>query len=318
VDALINRLSTRFLVVTVTPNILLVCYVSFLLAAGAPTRSPSLANALKVLDKFSIRQLVVMLAVILIISVAIHPLQTPLIQLVEGYWQRLPFGAAITKFCVNRFQMERDVLQQEEKRLEEINKAGKWDRAAEQAYTEVLRRQDWLPQGDEYLLPTALGNTLRMGEIRAGDRYGLNLEIAMPRLVPLLSAEILTELRDRRNQLDAVVRLCVAAGLATTIGLGLLLCHGHWLFLPFSTYIMCWLCYRSAVVAARSYSVSLAAAVDLYHLQLFDALQLKRPVSLAEECNLNATLAMLFRGVDNQDVDELRYAARKTDQQSGE
>ena len=45
-----NRLGTRFLVVTVLPNILLIGYVGLLLAAGAPAHTPSLLQALTVLD----------------------------------------------------------------------------------------------------------------------------------------------------------------------------------------------------------------------------------------------------------------------------
>jgi hypothetical protein len=297
VDALTKRLSTRFLVVTVMPNVLFIVYVGFLLAAGAPTRSPSLARAAKVLDALTIRQAIVVLVAVLIISVAIHPLQTPLIQFVEGYWQALPFGQAFQNRCTNRFRSE---LRWAER---EIKLAG-------QSYQEALYRRDWLPPTEDDLRPTALGNTLSTGEIRAGERYLLDIRIAMPRLAPLLSARSLAELRDRRNQLDAAVRLCVGAGLSTVVGLGLLLWHEHWLFLPLGTYLVSWLCYRSAVAAARGFSDSLAAAVDLHHLKLFDALQLERPASLAEEWDLNTKLDMLFKNEIDRDVaDELRYVA---------
>ena len=71
-DALTKRLGTRFLVVTVLPNVLFTAYVGFLLAAGAPTHSPSLAHALKVLDALTVRQIIVLLVAVLIISVAIE------------------------------------------------------------------------------------------------------------------------------------------------------------------------------------------------------------------------------------------------------
>ncbi len=170
------------------------------------------------------------------------------------------------------------------------------------------------------MLPTDLGNTLRTGETRAGDRYGLDMEFAMPRLNPLLSDASQAELSDRRNQLDAAARLCVVAGLSTAGGLCLLLWHESWLFLPVATYVLCWACYRAAVAAARSFSVSLAAAIDLHHLQLFDALQLERPASLADEYELNtAIIGFLFRdGLSDQDMSGLRYIAPKTDKPSAE
>jgi hypothetical protein len=138
----------------------------------------------------------------------------------------------------------------------------------------------------------------------------------MPRITPLLSAASLAELRDRRTQLDAAVRLSVVTGLATAAGVGLLVWHGAWLFLPLVTYLLCWASYRAAVAAARGFSVSLAAAIDLHHLQLFDALHLERPTNLEEEYDLNTTLSIMFRdGLPPGDRSDLSYIPPKEDKQ---
>lgn len=314
-EALASRLGTRFLVVTVVPNALLIAYVGLLLAAGAPARSPSLARALKVLDGLTIRQVVALLLGLLIISIATHPLQTPLIQLVEGYWWGLPFGSAIAIHATERFRQEltsvRNELQASETEESEETEQSEW--AATRSIAHARNRQYWLPTREYNLLPTALGNTLSTGEIRAGDRYGLETVFAMPRLAPLLSPPSLAELRDRRNQMDAAVRLCAAAAIATVVGIVLLLRYGPWLFLALATYLLCWMCYRAAVAGARGFCNSLAAAVDLHHLRLFDALQLERPPNLEEEFTLNATLAMLFRGddLDPEAQANLRYIKRQ-------
>lgn len=89
-EALTSRLGTRFLVVTVVPNILLIGYVSFLVASGAPAQSPSPARALRVLDGLTGHQVIAVILGAFVVSVATHPLQIPLIQIVEGYW----WGAA--------------------------------------------------------------------------------------------------------------------------------------------------------------------------------------------------------------------------------
>jgi hypothetical protein len=297
-ESLTSRLGTRFLVVTVVPNILLLGYVGFLLAAGAPARSPSLTRAAAVLDGLSTRQFIVLALAVLVFSVATYPLQTPLIQLVEGYWRGLPFGSAAADTLTARFR-------------EELRRA-----------KEVPARRPpyWLPPRERDLLPTVLGNTLRVGEGRAGDRYGLDLEWAWPRLSPLLSKSSLADLRDRRNQLDSAVRLCIVAGLATAIGIFLLIRHGSWLFLPVGTYALCWACYRAAVNAAKGFSKSLAAAVDLHHLKLFDALQMKRPADLEDEYKLNTgTLKFLFlSGIRYEDMGKLNYLPLKTDKPSEE
>ena len=320
-EALASRLGTRFLVVTVVPNALLIAYVGLLLAAGAPARSPSLARALKVLDGLTIRQVIALLLGLLIISIATHPLQTPLIQLVEGYWWGLPFGPAIAIHATERFRQEltsvrHELEASETEESEETEQSEETDQsewAATRSIAHARNRQYWLPTRHYNLLPTALGNTLSTGEIRAGERYGLETVFAMPRLAPLLSPPSLAELRDRRNQMDAAVRLCVAAAIATVVGIALLLQYGPWLFLTLATYLLCWMCYRAAVAGARGFCNSLAAAVDLHHLRLFDALQLERPANLKEEFTLNATLGMLFRGddFDPEAQANLRYIKRQ-------
>jgi hypothetical protein len=303
-DALASRLGTRFLVVTVAPIIMLIGYLGFLLAAGAPTHNPSLARALKTLDKLTIRQGIVLVIAVLVISVALHPLQTPLIRMMEGYWHELPFGKVAAQRFITRF---RDDL-----RLSNEAKGTRASRSRDPAVAQALKaavqRGYWLPAHEADLLPTALGNTLRAGERRAGDRYGLEMQFALSRLMPLLSAASLADLRDRRNQLDAAARLCVAAGISTVTSLVLLIWHGSWLILPLATYLLCWACYRGAIAAAQGFSTSLAAAVDLHHLELFDAMHLERPKNLEEEYDLNTTLCIMFHdGLRYDDMSELRY-----------
>jgi hypothetical protein len=302
-DSLTSRLGTRFLVVTVVPNMLLFSYIGFLFAAGAPTHPASLARAIKVLNGLSIREIVASVLVVLIISFVTHPLQTPLIRLAEGYWHGLPFGSTVAAWFTVRFQNE---LRQSRDRG---RGSGSWGSAA------ARRRREWLPPR-RMLLPTVLGNTLWKGEHTAGARYGLVLERAWPRLSLLLSASCLNELRDRRNQLDSAAQFCFTAGIATVAGICLLTWHESWLFLPFVTYVLCWVSYRAAIAAAQSFSGSLAAAVDLHHLQLFDALQLKRPADLAEERDLNIKLDFLFRYVlsDEGQMREFRYVATGPDE----
>jgi hypothetical protein len=306
VGAFVGRLATRFLVVSVVPNALLLGYVGFLIAAGAPAHAPSPARALTALDHLTGNQITAIILAVLIISVASHPLQVPLIQLLEGYWWGLPFGPKLANLATQRFRNERSRVIRELQRTKDRQKS---DWSAKNSAREAQFRWNWLPPGAPDLLPTALGNTLWRGETRAGRRYELDLEVVLPRLTPLMAPGVLAELNDLRNQLDAAVRLCVVAGVATAVSIGLLIWYGPWLFMALATYLACWACYRSAVAAARRFSISLAAAVDLHHLKLFDALSLERPANLAEERERNKTLTKLFRGelLKKQEMDVLRY-----------
>jgi hypothetical protein len=295
------------------PNILLIGYVGFLVAAGAPTRPPSPVRALAVLDKLTAVQIIALFLGVLILSIATYPLQTPLIQLIEGYWQGLPFGPIIAERCTERFRQELNWVRTE---LRREGKEDDWDWTARQANAHASYLENWLPTAEAELLPTALGNTLKTGEIRAFRRYRLQTDVTLPRLAPLLSPASLAELRERRNQLDAAVRLCVATGLATTVSLCMLLRFGPWLFLTFGTYVLCWACYQAAVAAARGFCNQLSAAVDLHHLQLYDALQLKRPADMEMELKCNETLTDLFRGeaLDEDQMAQLQYLPPKADE----
>jgi hypothetical protein len=95
----------------------------------------------------------------------------------------------------------------------------------------------------------------------------------------------------------------------------LLLRDGPWLFLAVSTYVLCWASYRAAVAAARGFSTNLAAAVDLYHLRLFDALSLERPAGIDDEIARNSVLTQFFHGYELTQAHKsiLRYVAPKAD-----
>lgn len=83
--------------------------------------------------------------------------------------------------------------------------------------------------------------------------------------------------------------------------------------------MLCWACYRAAVAAARGFCNSLAAAVDLHHLQLYDALQLERPADMVAELTRNEILTDLFRGepLDKDQMTQLRYLPPKADGPTG-
>jgi hypothetical protein len=304
-----GRLGTRFLVVTVVPNVLLLGYLGFLFAAGAPTHAPSPAHALKALDDLTLNRIVAVILGVLVVSVASHPLQLPLIQLLEGYYWPGKFGATMADRATERFRREQEQALRD--LPQEDGSSASW--AANYASRAALARLNSLPEHTEDLLPTALGNMLLRGETSAGQPYGLELLEAWPRLVPLLPSDVLAEINDRRNQLDAAVRLCVASGVATAASVGLLLRDGPWLFLALGTYLLCWACYRAAIAASRGYSISLATAVDLHHLRLFDGLTLERPSSLADEIQRNEVLMRLFRrkSLRERDMSVFQYVTSK-------
>ena len=115
---------------------------------------------------------------------SLHPLQAPVIQLLEGYWIRLPMGPALFAAAIVRYvrawETSHEITDGYARGTEGITFADA--SAAEQTSL-------WLPEDDEHILPTALGNTLRAGEVRAGGRYGFETHVLIPRLLPLLTGQ---------------------------------------------------------------------------------------------------------------------------------
>jgi hypothetical protein len=302
-DGLTSRIGNRFLMVTLFPNALLAGFVAFLLAAGAPDRRPSFSQAVAALNNGSFRDVVTLSIVIVIGSLALHPLQYPLIQIVEGYWHSLPFGAVAAQSSINRRTQEWDYLRATAKRNPD---------ESSESYQAVIAAQHkliWLPRRKEHLLPTTLGNVLRVGEARAAERYNLDIVLTLPRIFPLMSPEMRGQLNDRRNQLDASVRVSVVSLCATVISIVLLFQFDVWLFVPVGCYAVAWASYRASVAAAQGYCSDLAAAVDLYHLDMRDALHLERPANLLDELARNTLLSAALRGADlaEDEAEEIRY-----------
>jgi hypothetical protein len=281
-ETLSARFSSRFAFVTLLPNLVVVAVIAGVLAAGAPNHVPTfdrVTTTVKDLDGWGWAAL---LALILIGSVAVHPLQTPLIQLLEGYWQGLPLGSRFAVLARRRFERAQDSIAQDLQAEDNITS------------TRGLERDRWMPTSEE-TLPTELGNVLSKGESLASSRYGMPAIVAFPRLMHVAPSDELGPLLDRRNQLDASARLSAAFLLTSAVTLGLLLPTGRWMWVPLSCMIFAWGSYRSAVAATKSFSDELQVLADLYHLDLWKALRLPVPRNLAEELQRGPLLLPLLR-----------------------
>jgi hypothetical protein len=84
------------------------------------------------------------------------------------------------------------------------------------------------PVPDHLLQPTALGNVLAAMQDSAGRAYGFDAVTARPRLYPVLGEQCLTLVDDRRDTLDASVRLAATMAATALASLTLLLGSGWW------------------------------------------------------------------------------------------
>lgn len=280
------KFGERFLFVSMIPTIYFAAVIVFLLAAGAPEHRPSWAHAWQTAEGISLKQLSVLSAALVIGSLALHPLQVPLVQLLEGYWLSVPGGHLLEAAARSRYVRLRDELG------EDANNS----HLPANIQSDAQRRLSWLPKRSIQPRSTLLGNTLHVGEERAGSRYGLATAIIWPRLRPLLPDRTREQVNDTRNQLDASVRYCVLSLVASVISVPLLIQYDIWMSISLGLFLFAWASYSAAVAAARRFSDELAVAFDLCHLRLWETLALSRPHDLAEERKRGRVLSDMLVG----------------------
>jgi hypothetical protein len=129
---------------------------------------------------------------VLVVAVLTAPFQLPLVRVLEGYWGGSLFGGALTETGL-WFQRRR------------VNRLKRHARQPGNPKRIVRARQVAADKLAAYpaqqLLPTRLGNALRMAEERAGQRYGLDTVAVWPRLHPYLSPRLADTLASLRNQM---------------------------------------------------------------------------------------------------------------------
>lgn len=303
VDSLLGGLGQRATYIGLLPAATLAALIAALLAAGAPSEAPDPGLLYDRTSELSGVQSALIAGALVAVTVVLHPLQLPLVQVFEGYRVPRPFA----QWGRARQRRRRDKLGPKPHNGKPSAAHHKDDdvaatKPAVATDLTVLTTESLVAtwhQGRRYpraerVLPTTLGNAMRAGEERAGAPYGLDAVSAWPRLYPLLSEPVRAVTDDRRLQLDVAVRFCATFAAAAVVSAALLWSHGWWWSVPAGCMVMCAVAHHAAVAAAVAYGDSLAAAFDLHHLDLFDALQLSRPSSLAEERQLAGTVTFLM------------------------
>ena len=295
-----QELGLRFNIVSLLPTAALVALVLALIAAGAPATAPSLETLRGNLRGVSGLQIVALSFAVVAVSIALHPFQLPLVRLLEGYWGNRRPGRALGAIGVElhrrRWQRlsEHEAMDVDELVASISGQPDTQEWAALRA--ELTRRKNaardlarMYPRADR-LMPTRLGNVLRAAEDEAGQRYGLDTVMFLPRLYPHLSPSLAALIEDLRNQMDAAARLCAVLLLATPITAVLLARHGWWLLIPASTAMLAWVAYRAAVNAAGRWGQMMFVAFDLHRFDMLRGMGLPLPTNPEAERNFNQRL----------------------------
>lgn len=280
-----------FAAINTIPSLMLVLLVFFLISSGSWFGPPDVGQAWRALNDLGVGGSALLVLAALVLSLVLHPLQFSTVQLFEGYWGTSSLAQKLMEERVGyhkgRYWRLVDIL----------GKAAKGDSGPSswRQLQEAGRVIERYPKGDEYIMPTRLGNVLRRYEMLAGSNYGLDSFVAIPLIGSIAPPEQVEYLNDRRTQLDLAVRTSLAAFLACGISFVFLWRHGMWLLVVLFFYGMGYLAYRGAVVAAESYGLALVNIIDLNRFDLYRKMHLRLPKDSQIEGRRNKKLMKFLR-----------------------
>ncbi|MFC4906071.1 hypothetical protein [Actinomadura gamaensis] len=214
-----------------------------------------------------------------LLGLLLVPYQVRAVRVLEGYWDRWSLTARLADLLVARQHRRWRSLRAAASRTAsgEAQSPGDLRRSADAA-----RRLAALPAPD-VLLPTALGNALRAGELSAGERYGLSTLASWPRIYPQLSRPLADAVSSARDMLDASVHLCYSLAACTALLTAGLYDEPRTWWLPALTVIATAVAYKGAVTSAQTYSGLMHVVYDLHRFDLARALHHPLPAREDEE-----------------------------------
>ncbi|ANS67461.1 hypothetical protein SLINC_5237 [Streptomyces lincolnensis] len=223
-----------------------------------------------------------------LLGLLLQPFQVRAVRVLEGYWDRWPATAWLAD-AVGRVQRRRW------RSLRERAHGAAGGGRELRVQADARRRLAGQPPAN-LLLPTALGNALRAGELTAGERYGLTTLSSWPRIYLQVSDRMAEVLRSARDALDTAVNLCWSfLALTVTSASALYDEPSHW-----------WLCgaglasasvaYKGAVTTAQGYSGLMHLVYDLHRFDLLEALHYPLPADRDSEEEVFSDVSDLFAG----------------------
>ncbi|MEV0737239.1 hypothetical protein AB0I51_14965 [Streptomyces sp. NPDC050549] len=199
-----------------------------------------------------------------LLAMLLHPFQVRAVRVLEGYWARWPATARIAG-VLTEIQRRRWLALR--MRAERTGTDGITVRVGADAKRRLAARPP-----AHVLLPTALGNALRKGEISAGERYGLITLTSWPHVHMQVSPRMARTLSSTRDALDTAVNLCWSFLATSVLSAVALYDEPNARWLPVGTLVAAALAYKGAVTAAETYSGLMHVVYDLHRFDLLEAL----------------------------------------------
>jgi hypothetical protein len=214
-------------------------------------------------------------------------LTLPVLRLLEGYWP-----GWLTAPLLSR---RRERLKHAKRTAQEIARVATSDHERKQlaGLERTLRRY---PDPD-LILPTRLGNVLRLAETRPRERYGLDAVVCWPYLWLVLDEHTRTEVTRARMALNGAARgwlWSIAFAVWTPLA---------WWALPAATIGAGFAYYLTALSTAQTYGTLVEAAFALNRHRLYEALRWPLPETRYDEQEKGEELTLyLWRGIPPDDA----------------
>ncbi|MFJ8634358.1 hypothetical protein [Streptomyces sp. NPDC093568] len=228
------------------------------------------------------------------LGLLLRPFQVRAVRVLEGYWDRWALTAWLAGMLA-RWQRRRWYAL---RRRTDKEVSGDRDRRLQ---ADARRRFAAKPAA-EVLLPTALGNALRAGELSAGERYGLTTLTSWSRLYLQVSDRMAEVLGSTRDSLDTAVNLCWALLALTGLAAAALYDEPSAWWLCAVGLMLAAIAYKGAVTAAQAYSGLMHVAYDLHRFDLLEALHHHLPSDRDAEEDMFLRLSQLFAGAAHSDL----------------
>ncbi|WP_320778172.1 hypothetical protein [Streptomyces sp. CRN 30] len=227
-------------------------------------------------------------------ALLLQPFQVRAVRVLEGYWYRWPVTAGLAGVLVEVQRRRWEVLRE---RAEVTTR----DPVVREVRADAGRRLGLRPPV-EVLLPTALGNALRAGEISAGERYGLATLASWPRIYMQVSDRMSEALSSTRDALDTAVNLCWSFLAVASLCCVALYDEPRSWWLCGGALVLAGVAYKGSVVAAQAYSGLMRTVYDLHRFDLLEALHHPLPDDTDREKEIFTEVTARFTGREGKHV----------------
>ncbi|MEU6814601.1 hypothetical protein [Streptomyces sp. NPDC046860] len=143
----------------------------------------------------------------------------PVLRLLEGYWPRWgwPLRAGLTARHLRRARRDDARWQLLHPRVVATGSAPRPGARDLDDYARLERRRRLRPSGDEFFMPTKVGNTLRAADRRVRDKYGLDAVAVWPALWQVLPDQARQDVARAASELERAVTATVWAVLLCVV-----------------------------------------------------------------------------------------------------